>query len=35
MEQAISLYQSMGFKPCEPYVEEPLDGVLYFALDLR
>jgi len=34
MSQAIALYESMGFEQVEPYVEEPLDEVLYFALDV-
>lgn len=35
MQEAIGLYQSVGFVPCEPYVEEPLEGTLYFELDLE
>lgn len=34
MVHAQALYGSMGFGPVEPYVAEPTDGVLYFALDL-
>ena len=34
MTEAIHLYESMGFQQCDPYVEEPLDGVLYFGVDL-
>lgn len=30
MVQAQSLYRSLGFDPCEPYVATPTDGVLYF-----
>ncbi len=31
MAEATSLYTSMGFEQCEPYVDEPLDGVLYYS----
>jgi GNAT superfamily N-acetyltransferase len=34
MAHAHALYRSMGFDAVEPYVNEPTDGVLYFALDL-
>ena len=34
MTEAVGLYESMGFRECEPYVDEPLDGVLYFSFDL-
>ena len=34
MTEAVGLYKSMGFRECEPYVDEPLDGVLYFSLSL-
>ena len=34
MVEAISLYESLGFQGCAPYTEEPLGGVLYYALDL-
>ncbi|MGZ0178083.1 MAG: hypothetical protein ACKVIQ_14530, partial [Acidimicrobiales bacterium] len=27
--QVISLYISMGFECCDPYGDEPLEGVLY------
>ena len=34
MVHAQALYRSMGFDLVEPYVNDPTDGVLYFALDL-
>ena len=33
MTNAISLYQSLGFRKCEPYLPNPTDGVLYFELN--
>lgn len=35
MTEAISLYRSAGFTEIEPYVDEPLEGVLYFGSDLH
>ena len=34
MREAVSLYGSLGFKPIEAYVYNPLDGVLFLGLDL-
>lgn len=34
MEAARGIYASLGFKPCEPYVEHPIAGVLFFELQL-
>lgn len=34
MNEAVALYEALGFEPSEPYVDEPLDDTLYFALDL-
>jgi putative acetyltransferase len=31
MTEAQALYSSMGFESCSPYVDEPLDGVLYYS----
>ncbi len=31
MTEAQALYSSMGFELCTPYVDEPLDGVLYYS----
>jgi putative acetyltransferase len=30
MEAALGIYASLGFTPCEPYVEHPVPGVLFF-----
>ncbi|MEF7617518.1 GNAT family N-acetyltransferase [Aquincola sp. MAHUQ-54] len=35
LAEAVSLYRSMGFQPTAPYVFNPLEGVLFMALDLR
>ena len=34
MEAARALYASLGFEPCEPFVENPIPGVLFFELSL-
>ena len=34
METAQGIYASIGFKPCEPFVEHPIAGVLFFELNL-
>jgi hypothetical protein len=34
MEPARAIYASLGFKPCEPFVEHPIAGVLFFELNL-
>jgi GNAT superfamily N-acetyltransferase len=34
MEAALGIYASLGFKPCEPYAEHPVAGVLFFELNL-
>ena len=34
MTAAQAFYASMGFEPCTPYVDESLDGVLYYSLSL-
>jgi ribosomal protein S18 acetylase RimI-like enzyme len=34
MEAARGIYASLGFKPCEPFVEHPIAGVLFFELNL-
>lgn len=34
MPAAISLYRSLGFVECEPYIHNPEPDVLYMALDL-
>jgi GNAT superfamily N-acetyltransferase len=34
MEAACRIYASLGFKPCEPFVEHPIAGVLFFELNL-
>lgn len=34
MEAARGIYTSLGFKPCEPFVDHPIAGVLFFELKL-
>lgn len=34
MEAARALYASLGFTPCEPFVDNPIPGVLFFELSL-
>ena len=34
MEAAIALYTNVGFELADPYVDEPLDGTLYFSLPI-
>ena len=34
MEAARGIYASLGFEPCEPFVEHPIAGVLFFELNL-
>lgn len=34
MHQAVNLYESTGYLPIEPYVEEPLEGTLYLGVEL-
>jgi hypothetical protein len=34
MEAALGIYASLGFKSCEPFVEHPVAGVLFFQLNL-
>lgn len=34
MTEAIRLYSSLGFRPVEPYVFNPVEGALFLGLDL-
>ena len=34
MEAARALYASLGFEPCEPWVDHPIPGVLFFERSL-
>jgi GNAT superfamily N-acetyltransferase len=34
MEAARGIYASLGFKPCAPWVEHPIAGVLFFDMNL-
>jgi ribosomal protein S18 acetylase RimI-like enzyme len=34
MQEARSLYASLGFRPCDPYYDNPLPGVAYLSLTL-
>jgi len=35
LEEAVRLYESMGFKRIQPYTFNPTEGVLFMELDLR
>ncbi len=35
LEEAYTLYQSLGFKECAPYRYNPIEGVVYMELNLR
>jgi ribosomal protein S18 acetylase RimI-like enzyme len=35
MREAVGLYTSLGFRPIEAYVYNPLEGVVFLGLDLR
>jgi len=34
MEAARGIYASLGFEPCEPFVDNPIPGVLFFERSL-
>jgi GNAT superfamily N-acetyltransferase len=34
MEAARGIYGALGFEPCEPWVDHPIPGVLFFELGL-
>jgi ribosomal protein S18 acetylase RimI-like enzyme len=34
MQSARALYRDLGFRPVEPYYDNPLPGTLYMALEL-
>ena len=34
LETAMKLYESLGFRRRDPYYDNPLDGVVYWELDL-
>jgi putative acetyltransferase len=34
MEAALAIYASLCFEPCEPWVDHPIPGVLFFELRL-
>jgi putative acetyltransferase len=34
MQSARALYRDLGFRPVEPYYDNPLPGVMYMALEL-
>lgn len=35
MKEAISIYKLLGFKEIEPYYHNPVNGAVYFELDLK
>jgi GNAT superfamily N-acetyltransferase len=35
MSSALRLYASLGFRPIEPYVFNPIEGALFLGLDLK
>jgi ribosomal protein S18 acetylase RimI-like enzyme len=34
MEAALGIYAALGFEPCEPFVDHPIPGVLFFERSL-
>jgi acetylglutamate kinase len=34
LREAITLYRSLGFKPCAPYYHNPIEGAMFMELDL-
>jgi len=34
MGEAVRLYSSLGFRPIEPYIFNPIDGAIFLGLDL-
>ncbi len=34
MTEALMLYEAQGYRPADPYVAQPIDGVQYLARDL-
>jgi putative acetyltransferase len=34
METARRIYAALGFEPCEPFVDNPIPGVVFFELSL-
>jgi len=34
MAAAVQLYSALGFRPCEPYVFNPIEGAIFLSLDL-
>ena len=34
MQQAIKLYEALGFRPCSPYYDTPIDGTMFMELQL-
>lgn len=34
LEAALGLYRKLGFEPCPPYYDNPMDDVVYLSLDL-
>ena len=35
LREANTLYRDLGFRPCAPYNDNPLEGVVYWELDLH